>query len=234
MKTKVGVLLSGCGVYDGSEIHEAVLILLMLDKLGAEAVCIAPDIDQHHVVNHITGGEMPEKRNVLVESARIARGKIRPLHEVNAHELDALAMPGGFGAAKNLTKWAFSGPDGEILPDLKKLINDLVKVAKPIAAVCMSPTVLAKALEGTGISATLTVGTTQQPSPYEIAAIGQGMESLGAVATECLVENVVEDDANNIVTSPCYMMEASISEIYTGIEKTVTKLLELANLRRHS
>jgi enhancing lycopene biosynthesis protein 2 len=229
---KIGVLLSGCGVYDGSEIHEAVLTLLAIDKAGAESVCLAPDIAQHHVVNHLTGNEMPETRNVLVESARIARGNILPLSQVKLEELDALAMPGGFGAAKNLTKWAFSGPEGNILPEVKKLITEMVKMGKPIAAVCMSPTVVAKAMEDSGLKLTLTVGTTEAPTPYEIAAISQGMESLGAKAQYCHTDQVVVDDMHNIVTSPCYMMEASISEIYTGIEKTIAKLVEMVDLRR--
>ena len=111
---KIGVIFSGSGVYDGTEIQEGVFTLLSIKKVGAEAVCFAPDMEQHHVVNHITGEEMEEKRNVLVESARIARGDIQTLDKFDASQLDALVLPGGFGAAKNLTKWAFSGPDGEI------------------------------------------------------------------------------------------------------------------------
>ena len=228
MAKKIGVLLSGCGVYDGSEIHEAVLTLLELDKLGVEAVCMAPDIEQHHVINHLNGEEMNEKRNVLIESARIARGNIKPLSEVNTDELDGLAMPGGFGAAKNLTKWAFSGPDGEILPEVKKLIQDIANAGKPIASVCISPAVLAKALEGTGIHAEITVGTTQSPSPYDIAATNDGLFATGAKAVLCEVEEMVVDAPHKIITSPCYMMEASISQVAKGISKTMAKLVELA------
>ncbi|MDW7692289.1 isoprenoid biosynthesis glyoxalase ElbB [Flammeovirgaceae bacterium SG7u.111] len=231
---KVGVLLSGSGVYDGTEIHEAVLTLLALDKLDAEVQCIAPDIEQHHVINHMTGEEMPEKRNVLIESSRIARGNIKPLSEVSADDFDALAIPGGFGAAKNHTKWAFSGPKGDINPEVKALIVELIKKHKPIAALCMSPTTLAKALEGTGVEANLTVGTTEAPSPYDIEAISEGMDSLGAKAVYCDTTHVIVDDTNNLVTTPCYMMEASVSEVFIGIEKAMTKLVEMANLHAQS
>ncbi|MBX2843425.1 MAG: isoprenoid biosynthesis glyoxalase ElbB [Flammeovirgaceae bacterium] len=230
---KIGVLLSGCGVYDGSEIHESVLTLLALDKLGAEVICLAPEIDQHHVINHISGEEISEKRNVLLESARIARGNIKSLSEVSPDELDGLAMPGGFGAAKNFTKWAFSGPKGEILPELKNLIVKMVEEHKPIAAMCMSPTTIAKALEGSNIQAILTVGTTKSSSPYEIEAISKGMESIGAKTKNCDTANVIIDDAHNIITTPCYMMEASISQINEGIEKAMAKLVALTNLHMH-
>lgn len=227
-KKKIAVILSGSGVYDGSEIHEATLTLLALDKAGAEYVCLAPNIDQHHVVNHLTGDEMNETRNVLVEAARIARGNIKDIAEVSADEFDGLAIPGGFGAAKNLTKWAFSGPDGEINADVKRLINEFVLANKPVAAMCMGPTVVAKALEQSGIKSTLTVGTTEAPSPYDIAAVSGGMEKAGAVAQMVTVDNVVIDTRNKIVTAPCYMMEASIAEMNVGIEKAVDQLMAWA------
>ena len=225
---KIGVILSGNGVYDGSEIHEAVFTLLAINENNAEAVCFAPDIDQHHVVNHIAGGEMDEKRNVLIESARIARGNIRSLKDFNLNEVDALAIPGGFGAAKNLTKWAFRGPDGEILEEVKNVIVDTVKSGKPIAGMCMGPTVIAKALEGTGISSKLTVGTTEENSPYDIKGISEGMNKTGAEAVMKSVREILVDEKNKIVTAPCYMMEASISEIRKNIKDTIDKLVELA------
>ena len=116
---KIGVLLHGCGVFDGTEIQEAVLTLLAIKEAGADYVCFAPDVPQHHVLNHITGAEMPESRNVLIESARIARGAIVSINDINLSELDGLVMPGGFGTAKNITKWAFEGPSGDILKEVK-------------------------------------------------------------------------------------------------------------------
>jgi enhancing lycopene biosynthesis protein 2 len=224
-KPKIAVLLSGCGVYDGAEIHESVLALLALEQAGAEYQCIAPDMPQHHVINHMTGEEMNEKRNVLIESARIARGNIKSAKDVSAKDFDGLVLPGGFGAAKNLTKWAFSGPDGEIHPEVKRIINEFVFANKPVVAVCMSPAVVAKAFAGTGIHPRLTVGTTKEKSPYDIAAVSAGMEKAGAVAEMAGVEEIVADEKNKIITSPCYMMEASILQIYSGIRKAIDKMM---------
>lgn len=226
---KIGVLLHGNGVYDGTEIHEAVLTLLALEEVGAETICIAPDVVQHHVVNHLTGEEMAESRNVLVESARIARGNIRNLATLTADELDALVMPGGFGTAKNITKWAFEGPKGAILEPVKKLILDLVALKKPIVGLCMSPTTLAKALEGSGISAHLTVGTDAEASPYEISGISAGINSLGQQAEMKTVREVAVDRANKIITAPCYMMEASLLDVRNNIRMAIDELVLLLN-----
>ncbi|MFD1139625.1 isoprenoid biosynthesis glyoxalase ElbB [Larkinella insperata] len=224
---KIGVLLHGNGVYDGTEIHEAVLTLLALAEVGAETICFAPDVDQHHVINHLTGEEMPETRNVLVESARIARGNIRNLASLTIDELDALVMPGGFGTAKNITKWAFEGPQGDILEPVKQLIIDLVEQKKPIVGLCMSPTTIAKALEGSGISATLTVGTNEENSPYEISGIAAGITSLGQRAEMKTVREIAVDRENRIITAPCYMMEASILDVRDNIRAAIDELVVL-------
>lgn len=224
---KIGVLLHGSGVFDGSEIHESVFTLLAIAEAGAEAVCFAPNVYQHHVLNHTTGEEMPETRNVLVESARIARGNIKDIVDIQASELDGLVMPGGFGTAKNITKWAFEGPNGPILESVKNLIVELVAQGKPIAGLCMSPTTIAKALEGTAYHAHLTVGTTNEASPYEIAAISAGMESIGQVAEMASVREIVVDEKLKIVTAPCYMMEANIVEVRDNIKQAVDALIAL-------
>lgn len=224
---KIGVIFSGSGVFDGTEIQEGVFTLLSIKKVGAEAICFAPDINQHHVINHITGEEMNETRNVLVESARIARGDIKSLDAFDATQLDALILPGGFGAAKNLTKWAFSGPDGDINKQVQNAILSMVKAGKPVAGLCMGPTVIAKALEGSGITATLTVGSTNAPSPYEIDAISQGMEKTGAIAVMKTVEEIAVDSKNKIVTAPCYMMDADILQIRNNTQKAVDALVKL-------
>lgn len=224
---KIGVLLSGNGVFDGSEIQEAVFTLLAIDENKAEAVCFAPNMDQHHVLNHITGDEMNESRNVLVESARIARGNIQDLSGIFSEDIDALVLPGGFGAAKNLTKWAFKGPDGDILPDVKRIINEMIQHGKPVCGLCMGPTVIAKALEESNVSPSLTVGTTEAPSPYEIDAISAGMEKTGATAVMKEVTEIMVDEPNKIVTAPCYMMEANISQIRNNIKMAIDKTIEL-------
>ena len=227
MSYRIGVLLSGNGVYDGSEIHESVFTLLAIDENKGEAVCMAPNIEQHHVINHISGDEMPEKRNVMVEAARIARGAISDLADMKADNLDALVIPGGFGAAKNLTKWAFSGPDGEINGEVKRIINEFVHAKKPIVGLCMGPTVIAKALQGAGLEAHLTVGSTEEASPYDIDAISQAMEKTGAVAVMTTIQEITVDVENKIITAPCYMMEGSITDVRDNIKKAIDELFEM-------
>lgn len=227
MNKKIGVILSGAGVYDGSEIHEAVFTLLAIAQRGASYQCFAPDINQHHVINHLTGDEMPETRNVLVEAARIARGDIQPLSKFNAAELDALVIPGGFGAAKNLTKWAFQGPEGEINPEVTQAIQNMAKAGKPICGLCMGPTVIAKALQHNVQGVHVTVGTDVEKSPYDITAISQGIEATGAVAEMKTIREISIDKKHKIVTAPCYMMEASITQVYQNIEQAVQAMFSL-------
>lgn len=226
---KIAVLLAGSGVYDGSEIHEAVFTLLALEEFGAQAACIAPNENQHHVVNHLTGQEMSEERNILIEAARIARGAVQDLADVKVEEFDGLIIPGGFGAAKNLNKWALEGAAGEIKPAVKDLIVDFVKAGKPIVGLCMGPTVIAKALQGTGIHASLTVGSTEAPSPYDIEGISQGMGEIGAMVTMATIEEVIVDHTNKIVTAPCYMMEASLLEVRENIAMAIKELIALVH-----
>ena len=227
-RKKIGVLLSGSGVYDGSEIHEAVLTLLAIDQMGHEAVCMAPNIDQHHVVNHLTGEEMNEKRNVLTESARIARGEVADLAKRSAADFDVLVVPGGFGAAKNLTKWAFAGNKGEIHADVKRIILETHAARKPIAAMCMGPTVVAKALEEKGLNERLTVGTVDAPSPYDIRDIGSKMNAIGADTQMADVLDIVVDPVNKLVSSPCYMMTTTIAMVNEGIQRVMRKAVEMA------
>jgi enhancing lycopene biosynthesis protein 2 len=224
----IGVVLSGCGVYDGSEIHEAVSVLLSIEQNGGDYICYAPDIEQHHVVNHKTGEETQETRNVLVEAARIARGNISNIATAKPSLLDALVIPGGFGAAKNLTKWAFEGPDGDINSELRKLIIDMIAEGKPIVGLCMGPTVIAKAVEGT-ISLKLTVGTTKESSPYDIEEVNQGIIKTGSSVELCSINQICYDEENRVITAPCYMMDASVLEVYNNTKMAIDKLFEILN-----
>ncbi len=171
---------------------------------------------------------MPETRNVLVESARIARGDIKNISEIKVADFNGLVMPGGFGTAKNLTKWAFQGPEGPILPEIKTLILDFISAKKPIAALCMSPTTLAKALEGSGMHAKLTVGTTEGESTNQIADIAKGMKKIGAHPEMKTVHQVAVDYDLKIVTAPCYMMEANIVDVYENTKQAVAELIRLS------
>lgn len=215
MKT-VGVVLSGCGVFDGAEIHESVLTILALDRAGVRVLFFAPDKPQLHVINHLTGEELTEQRNVLVESARITRGQITPLSSANSEQLDALIVPGGFGAAKNLSDFAIKGSECTIDPDLAKLTQSMHKSGKPIGFMCISPVMLPKLL---GKPIRLTIGN----DPDTIDAI----EVMGGEHVICPVDDVVVDAENKVVTTPAYMLAESISEAAKGIDKLVAKVLDL-------
>ena len=225
-----GILLSGSGVYDGAEIQEAVLSMLAVSESGDTYTCIGINADQFHVINHLTGEPMNESRNMLVEAARIARGNIVPIQDVQPADLDGLIIPGGFGSAKNFTKWAFEGPEGNILPEVKLLLVNLINIGKPIAALCVSPVVLAKALEGSDIHPSLTLGTTAESSPYDIEAFSQGLEKTGATTTYKTVREIHVDPTNKIITAPCYMMDANISEVWKNIRQAVDELKKMATL----
>jgi enhancing lycopene biosynthesis protein 2 len=224
---KIGVLLSGCGVYDGVEIQEAVLTLLAIEEIGAEAVCISLDENQYHVVNHISGEVMPETRNMIIEAARISRGKIHDISTISPADIDALIIPGGFGSAKNFTQWAFSGPEGAINSKVKLLLVNMVNVGKPILALCVSPIVVAKALENSAIHSVMTIGSDKEKSPYDIKAFSQGMESIGVKTEMKTIQEIQIDLENKIVTAPCYMMEATISEVRNNILKAIEALVQL-------
>ena len=215
---KVGVLLSGCGVFDGAEIHEAVLTMLFLDQQGADIICMAPDINQAHVVNHITQKEMDETRNVMVEAARIARGEIKNLADVTADQLDALILPGGFGAAKNLSEFAFKGPGGGVNDQVKRILGEMIDTGKVIGALCIAPATVGMALKEK--EPTMTVGK-------EEGVIG-ALASIGVKHELCGVNDIAVDEANKIVTSPAYMLGPGIKDVAVGIEKLVTKVLSMA------
>ena len=227
MAKKVLVILSGCGVYDGAEIHEATFTLLALDQRGLKYQCAALNENQFHVINHLNGEEMDTPRNMMQEAARIARGDVKDLAKASMSEFDALVIPGGFGSAKNLSKWAFDGPKGMINIEVKRVITEALRFHKPVVAMCMSPVLLSLALTDSGVTPKITVGTVKEESPYEIGAISEGMESLGSDVEMVGVDGIVIDEEHKIITTPCYMMQAEISEVYNGVCKTIDALLPL-------
>lgn len=224
---KIAVLLSGSGVYDGAEIQESVFALLSIAENNASYICVAPDREQFHVVNHLTGEPSNEKRNIKVEAARIARGDIKSIDEINVADIDALVIPGGFGAAKNFNHWAIEGPEGMIHDDVKQLILACVRASKPIAALCMAPTVVAKALQDSEFAPLLSVGTTTEPSPYDIDGIHKGMESINTKVVSRTVNEIAFDKELVIVSAPCYMMDASIVEVRANVKQAIDKLMSL-------
>ncbi len=211
---KFAVVLSGCGVFDGAEIHEATMTLYAIARNGAEYEIFAPDIEQHHVINHITGEEMPEKRNVLIESARIARGKIKPLSEFNPNDFDAIIFPGGFGVAKNLSDFAFKGADCSVNPEVEKAIKSMYEQKKPIGALCISPAIVAKVLQGSIV----TIG--------EDEATAKEIEKMGSKHEVTTHGEVTIDKNFNVYTTPCYMLNATIVNIHDGAMNVVKAMLE--------
>ncbi len=215
---KVAVILSGCGYLDGSEINEAVLTLLEIDRNNAKYSVFAPDIEQVSTVNHISKAAVitGEKRNVLIESARIARGNIRSITELDHDEFDALILPGGFGVACNLSNIATKGNDCNILPEINRVVLDFFDAKKPIGAICISPALLAKILSVRSKEIILTLGNHNQ------LLVDLGIKQIPSAANE-----IVVDDKNKLVSSPAFMLEARISDIAIGISKLVNKVLSM-------
>jgi enhancing lycopene biosynthesis protein 2 len=220
----VGVLLSGCGFLDGAEIHEAVLTLLALDQKGATAVCCAPNIAQAAVVDHQTQKQAGETRNVLTESARIARGAIRDLATVHAAELDALILPGGFGAAKNLSNLAEKGPAGTVHPEVERLIGEFLQARKPIGAICIAPAVLARVAGARGVKAALTIGND--------AEIAKAITAMGCYHENRPTTDIMIDADHRIVTTPAYMLGPGPAAVFEGIRKLVDQILAMVAQRK--
>lgn len=223
----VAVVLSGTGVYDGSEVHEAAAVLAGVSRGGATVQCYAPDSPQMHVVDHVKGAPAEgESRNVLVESARIARGAVLPLAQLNGAAADALIIPGGFGAAKNLSDFAVNGADMKVVDDVARVINDFHSASKPIGMCCIAPILAAKVLGSKGVS--LTLGKADDGSgkwPY--AGSLEAAKGIGATVVEKAVDEVCVDDKNKLVTTPAYMYEGKFHEIQDGVGKMVATVLSM-------
>ena len=216
--SKIGIVLSGCGVNDGSEIHEAVITMLELDKAGADMLLMAPNIDQLHVINHATGEEMDDSRNVLVESARISRGDIEDIAVVTSENVDALIFPGGFGVAKNLSDYAMAGIECSVNPDVLRLSREVHNEGKPIGAICIAPAIMATILSG---ETELTVGFDEQTA--------SDIDAMGAKHVLCPVDEIVVDKEKKVISTPAYMEAQSIKEAALGIEKLVAEILNMIN-----
>lgn len=217
LKARVGVVLSGCGVLDGSEIHEATLTLLFLDRKHANAICIAPDTEQSDVMDHIKKAQTDRSRNIMVESSRISRGDIKNLKDIHSSDLDAVIFPGGFGAAKNLSDFAARGAGCAVNPEVERLIREMRKAGKPMGFICIAPVLAAKVLGSTGPE--LTIGNDK--------ATADALEKMGARHKICKVDEIAVDEKNRLVSTPAYMLGPSIAFIALGIEKLVSKVLQM-------
>lgn len=215
MAKKVGVLLSGCGFLDGSEVHEAVLTLLYLDRAGAKVVCMAPAVDQREVVNHQTSGASKESRQVITEAARISRGNILDADHVKAGDLDALILPGGYGAAKNLCDFAVAGVNCAVHPGSERLVRELHQAKKPMGFICIAPVIAAKILGS--FRPELTIGHDKDTAA--------ALEKMGARHIPCDVDQIAVDPVNKLVSTPAYMLGPAISKVASGIEKLVSQIM---------
>ncbi|MFI5381042.1 MAG: isoprenoid biosynthesis glyoxalase ElbB [Tepidisphaerales bacterium] len=223
MATRVGVVLSGCGVFDGSEIHEAVSVLIALDKRGAQIICMAPNVAQAEVVNHASRKPDAGSRNVLEESARIARGNIRDIAGVKADQLDALIFPGGFGAAKNLSTFASDAATMKVNPEVARLVGEMVKAKKPIGLACIAPVLAAKLLGSQGLNPKLTIGTDK--------GTADTIRAMKATHVDAAPAEICVDEPNRLVTTPCYMTASGPWEVFQGAEKMVEQVLRMAGAR---
>ena len=214
-KKRFAVVLSGSGVYDGAEIHEATLTMLAIMKQGGTYQCFAPDVNQHHVINHLTGDEMNESRNVLIESARIARGDIKTLSEFDGQDFDALIFPGGFGAAKNLSSVAFDGSGAKVNPEVEKAVKQMLDLGKPIGALCISPAFIAKII---GDNVEVTIGSDE--------GTAGAIDAMGGKHIITTHGEVVIDKKHNVFTTPCYMLDATILDIEQGAMNVVKAMIE--------
>jgi enhancing lycopene biosynthesis protein 2 len=216
---KVAVILSGCGVFDGSEIHESCAALLALHRAEAQVVICAPSGPQLHVVNHLAGEPAEgEARDILTESARIARGEIKPLAEMDAADFDAVLLPGGFGAAKNLCTFAVDGEQCTVHPEVESFLRGAHDQGLAIGAMCIAPVILARVF-GPDLGPSVTIGN----DPSTAAKINL----MGAHHIDCAADETVVDETNNMVTTPAYMTAGNIGEVFDGAKSCVEKLLGL-------
>lgn len=211
---KYAVILAGSGVFDGSEIHEATLTMLAIMQHGGTYQCFAPDKKQHHVVNHLSGDEMPETRNVLIESARIARGNVKNILELHAKDFDALVIPGGFGVAKNLCDYAVKGADLSVIPEVENALKQFQSAGKPIAALCISPVIVSKVFDG----AKVTIGEDRTTAGH--------IAQIGGHHVNTTHGEVIFDEKYNLFTTPCYMLDANIEQIYQGAFNIIKAISE--------
>ncbi|KAM8953957.1 glutamine amidotransferase-like class 1 domain-containing protein 3, mitochondrial [Pelodytes ibericus] len=223
MSKKVAVILSGCGVYDGSEIHESSATFVHLSRAGAQTVFFAPNVDQMHVVDHVKGQPTEEKRNVLSESARIARGNIKDLQDLKVSEYDALIIPGGFGVAKNLSTWAVDGKDCSVLKEMEDVFKEFHAAKKPIGLCCISPVLAAKLIPG----CELTVGYDTECEKWPHAGTATAIKELGCKHVNKKVNEVHMDVKNKLVTTSAFMCNSPVHEIYDGIGEMVKDVLKL-------
>ena len=227
---KVAVLLSGCGVYDGSEIQESVFTLLALSKNNIDYVCVASDKKKHHIINHTDGEEMKEERNMLIESSRISRGEVVSIDKLDVGNISALVIPGGFGVAKNFSDWAFKDVACTVDNDIETLILHFLNNKKPIVSLCISPVIVAKVFNSFfNQSLNLTLGSKNEDSDYDIIELHSNLYKLGVATHDKNLDEICFDSNFNVISAPCYMLKGNPNQIYLNVQKAIDKLANLLN-----
>eukprot|EP00003_Mantamonas_plastica_P009007 TRINITY_DN1817_c0_g1_i1.p1 TRINITY_DN1817_c0_g1~~TRINITY_DN1817_c0_g1_i1.p1 ORF type:complete len:224 (-),score=86.13 TRINITY_DN1817_c0_g1_i1:56-727(-) len=215
--------------YDGSEIQESTAMLFHLSRHDAEVQCFAPDIEQMHVVNHLTGEEMDEKRNVLVESARIARGNVLALSDLKVDEFDAVVFPGGFGAAKNLSTFAVDGADMKVNGEVKRVVEEAHKEGKVVGMACIAPVIAAKVLGSQDVALTVGKQVEEGDEKWPYAGTAEACDTMGATHVSVdAVTNTVVDEVHSLVTVPAYMANATPYEVFESVGNLVDEVITLA------
>jgi len=225
LNSKIAVVLSGCGVYDGTEVHEAAAALAALSRAGAEVEMFAPEVDQAHVVDHSKGAEMDQTRSVMLESARIARTAVKPLTQLTVDGADAVVIPGGFGAAKNLSDFGFKGADMTVHGEMERVIKDFHGAGKPLALCCISPIIAAKVLGDKNPK--LTLGSTGEEADWPYQGSIEVARGFGGNMEEMSVGEVCVDSDNKIVTTPAFMFNGKFHEIQDGVSQMISELMKL-------
>ena len=215
---KFAVVLSGCGRADGSEIHESITALLAIDCAGCTYQCYAPNINQSAVINNLTSKKVDETRNVLVESARIARGEIKDLNELNVDDYDCILFPGGFGAITNWCDFASKGINCDVEPSINSALETAYANQKVIGAMCIAPVTIAKVLGKYGV--TVTIGNDEK--------VAEAIEQMGAKHQNTIVTDACVDANHKVVTTSAYMLAKSIKEVAAGAKAMVEAMVELA------
>jgi enhancing lycopene biosynthesis protein 2 len=213
---KIAVILAGCGRMDGSEIHESVLTLLSIQQAGAKYQCFSLDLEQYHVINHLTNQNVTESRNMLIESARIARGDVINLANIDVNEFDGLIIPGGNGIAANLFSLLQDSENYTVNELVAQTARQFTQANKPVGFICIAPVMIPAIYD---FPVNMTIGNDK--------ATADLVEQRGAIHHSCNTTEVYVDEEHKIVTTPAYMMANSIVEAYSGINKLCFALIQL-------
>jgi enhancing lycopene biosynthesis protein 2 len=213
----IGVILSGAGHKDGSELHESVLVLLSLAQLGVGCTVYAPDIKLAEV-DHTTGQPTGAERSVLKEAARIARGRIKDLARSQGTDHEGWILPGGGGATNNLSDFAARGANAVVTKEVNRVLREAFAARIPVGACGNAPLVVALVARASSRRLRLTIG--------DDAELARMLEGMGHVHIAAAVDDIAIDGDRKIVTTPASMFDAPIDAVARGIHKMVKQVCD--------